>query len=123
MGSESSTRSASCRRVMEKRWEGRRDYWRELIEKQSASGLSIIAFCEQEGVHTTSFYSWRRKLTVPTSSHADDSKGFVEVVLPKSMNDSGVSIEFPGNLCLRVSPGFDRECLKDVLAVFRESLG
>jgi len=36
--------------------------WRELIGRQVASGLSVRAFCRQEGVGEPSFYFWRRKI-------------------------------------------------------------
>ncbi len=36
--------------------------WRTMIERQRASGLSILAFCEREGVSRSSFGRWRSLL-------------------------------------------------------------
>ena len=36
--------------------------WREIIERQPLSGLSIAAFCKRESVCEPSFYSWRSRL-------------------------------------------------------------
>jgi hypothetical protein len=36
--------------------------WRQRLQRQSASGLSISAFCAQEGVSSTSFQTWKRRL-------------------------------------------------------------
>jgi len=37
--------------------------WRQRLQRQSASGLSISAFCALEGVSSSSFQSWKRRLT------------------------------------------------------------
>jgi len=42
--------------------EERRRYWRELIERQRTSGLSITRFCAQAGVSQNSFYVWKQRL-------------------------------------------------------------
>ena len=36
--------------------------WREILERQAGSGLSVRNFCADEGVSEPSFYAWRRKL-------------------------------------------------------------
>lgn len=38
--------------------------WRELIEQQQRSGLSIAAFCAEHGVAASTFFAWRRKLEI-----------------------------------------------------------
>jgi len=38
------------------------DQWRQRMERQRASGLSIVAFCREEGVSQASFHTWKRKL-------------------------------------------------------------
>ena len=36
--------------------------WREIVSRQSESGLSVRAFCEREGIKTASLYGWRSRL-------------------------------------------------------------
>ena len=36
--------------------------WRDLLKRQAESGLSVRAFCKQEGVSENSLYFWRREL-------------------------------------------------------------
>ena len=36
--------------------------WRQRMERQRASGLSIVAFCRREGVSKATFHVWKRKL-------------------------------------------------------------
>ena len=38
------------------------EFWRLVIEEHGASGLSVRAFCEREGVSEPSFYAWRKRL-------------------------------------------------------------
>lgn len=38
------------------------EFWRQVVEGQSGSGLSIRAWCQQRGVSVAGFYGWRRKL-------------------------------------------------------------
>jgi hypothetical protein len=37
-------------------------HWREILNRQIGSGLSIRRFCASEGVSEPSFYAWRRRL-------------------------------------------------------------
>lgn len=45
-----------------------RDRWVELLERCGASGLSVEAFCRQEGISPKSFYRWRRVLRHESTS-------------------------------------------------------
>ncbi len=36
--------------------------WRELMARQARSGLSVQAFCRQEGLKAWTFYGWRSRL-------------------------------------------------------------
>ena len=51
--------------------------WRERLKRQSESGLTIDAFCEQEGVSMSMFYTWKRNLqdssSTPTALQAVDT--------------------------------------------------
>jgi hypothetical protein len=44
------------------------DQWRQRIERQRQSGLSIAEFCRRENVSPPSFYVWRRKMRPATST-------------------------------------------------------
>ena len=63
--------------------------WEERMRSFERSGLSVMDFCEQDGVSTASFYLWRRKLGRETASRrravardrADLTGGFVPVTV------------------------------------------
>jgi transposase-like protein len=38
------------------------EYWREMIAKQSRSGMAVQRFCEEHGLTEQSFYAWRKRL-------------------------------------------------------------
>lgn len=44
------------------RYLAKEQWWRAVIERQRASGLSIRRFCRGEKLSEPSFYSWRREL-------------------------------------------------------------
>ena len=37
-------------------------YWRDIVERQARSGLSVRRFCAERDVSEASFYGWRKKL-------------------------------------------------------------
>ena len=37
-------------------------YWKEMLDRQADSGMSIRQFCAEERVSEPSFYGWRKKL-------------------------------------------------------------
>lgn len=36
--------------------------WRELVERHEQSGLTVVQFCEREGIKSASLYGWRSRL-------------------------------------------------------------
>lgn len=49
--------------------------WRERLERQRKSGLSIAEFCRQEGVSSVAFHTWRRKLRGQSAGHSSARVG------------------------------------------------
>lgn len=103
----------------------RESYWRQALERQTRSGVSIAAFCEAEGVSTASFYAWRRRLRDSRSRRRDEGDQRprlvpltvsppplqqITPVLPK------VEIVLPDGILLRVPDGMAPQTLRDVLA-------
>lgn len=52
--------------------------WRTIIEAQEASGESVVAYCEQQGISPK--YFWNRRRAVRGAGRAD---GFVAVAPPE----------------------------------------
>lgn len=99
------------------------EFWRRLVQQFRGSGLSVRAFCAEQGLSEPSFYAWRRTLAarqqaalrfVPVQvtpplqpTAADISAGAVELILD-------------GGRRLRIGPGFDGPTVTRLLALLEE---
>jgi hypothetical protein len=111
-----------------RRSQRREEHWRRIVTGQPASGLSIRAWCEQQGVTEASFYAWRRTLAgcgvnreacvqeppaqlvaldVAGSAHPSVGAAPLQLVL--------------ADLRIEISSGFDDDTLRRVLSVLREA--
>jgi transposase-like protein len=57
--------------------------WRQRLESQPVSGLSIVAFCRKEGVSQATFHAWKRKLRDPLSARPESCKAVTARCSPK----------------------------------------
>lgn len=49
--------------------------WREVFGRFDGSGESVVRFCKREGLNTSSFHRWRRRLaTTSTASTSQDGR-------------------------------------------------
>lgn len=90
--------------------------WRELIDRQPRSGLSVAGFCAQAQVSAASFYQWRSRLRGDTAAavpHASTSSahpaagGFVDLgVLGREIDGRfQVRLELGGGITLTLARG------------------
>ena len=98
----------------------RAEFWRQVVVRQRASGLSIHRFCMKEGLATATFFVWKRRLSqeaggggsavnfapvrVVTEGACEGVAGTIEILLPQDRR-------------VRISGTVDRQQLADVLAV------
>jgi hypothetical protein len=90
--------------------------WREIIERQRASGLSVGAFCRRDSIAESSFFEWRRRLAAAPAAAAP---AFVEatVASPAPRRPAGgVDVRLRGGRRVRVRRGFDPGLLAEVVA-------
>ena len=104
-----------------KRSERAEQRWRELVKAFEQSGLTIQKFCAAEGVSTTMFYKWRRRLglAVKRRSRAVPKLEFVELGAERSQ--AKVELVTKSGVVVRVAPSFDEATLRRVLDVLRKS--
>lgn len=86
-------------------------YWRNHVQAWLASGLSIRAYCQRQGVIETSFYAWRRELNIRDREHGKkamevgtvrDRRGrFIPTQFREDVHPLGGS---DGNDCGNVTP-------------------
>jgi hypothetical protein len=94
----------------------RAEVWRELILEQKKSGLTVEAFCQQQGVSGWSFYQWRKRLALNEPVRF----ALVETRETSQQGRSVVELWLSNGDRLQIAPGADAATLRTVLAVLRE---
>ncbi len=98
----------------------RQQYWREVIERQQASGQSIVGFCSNEGLAPASFHAWKRRLRRPRrgTGRRSANHALVPVQIVSGVPTDGegrLEVQWPGGVVLRVQ-GYDAEMIGTVVA-------
>lgn len=105
--------------------------WRDLVKRQAASGLSVRAFCQREGLSQASFYGWRRTIgqrdgTQRTQSPSiqspsilspsTQSPAFVPIVVTGGpRRETGFVIELIGGRVLRLPEAIATQRLAELV--------
>ena len=101
-------------------------YWREVLSRQTESGLSIPAFCVSAGISSPSFYAWRKRLRErETDERAAKPRCRVDGTpsdnsfIPLQFRDSVSALEVihPLGYRVRVTGEVDGHALRQVLEV------
>jgi hypothetical protein len=90
--------------------DGRRDlvkerYWREVLERHSASRLSARVFCRREQLAASAFYAWRRTIAQRdgAAQPTDRSPAFVRLqVSERWASEASIEIALAGGRVLRL---------------------
>ena len=92
-------------------------FWRDLVNRQPRSGLSIRAFCVEEGVSEPSFFGWRKRLQAAqeragqlgTTSRAEQVAVSGREFIPLELIESPPALEVihPRGYRVRVTGRFD----------------
>ena len=96
--------------------------WRQRLQRQSTSGLSISAFCAQEGVSSTSFHAWKRRFAARSLPRHQQPPLFVPLDLdPQPPQNAptpgqGVELQLPHQVRLRFDSPPDPQWLGRVVA-------
>jgi len=108
--------------------------FKELLDCQQASGLSVKDFCCNEGISKSNFYYWRRKLTkqkypknfiplVIDSSHSVNRQ-YVKGTQPAQISGQPfeenlcMEIVFPNGTKLRIKNNMDLSLLKSLICLY-----
>ena len=125
MSKSSSGGAGRCRRDPKKE-----SFWRELLLRQSSSGLSVRCFCEREALKETAFCFWRAEIR-RRDRQANDAQvlaepgpSFVElhaaplvVRVDHARRETPLELLLPGDRRLLIRVGCDVDLLLRVAAV------
>ena len=92
-----------------------REEWRQIIDGQRPSGLTVVAYCRDHGITDGAFYAWKRRLRSPAKPKRLPQPAFVEVSPPRAETAGTIEILLPGERRLRMWRGFDRDLLIDLI--------
>ncbi|OVE81295.1 hypothetical protein BVY04_03535 [bacterium M21] len=95
-----------------------REFWKEVLQLQADSRLTIKAFCEQEGLAVHQFYYWRKQL-VDVVQQVDTP--FVAVEFAGESGQYPPISVYAGELRVEVVRGFCASTLRRVLDVVGEN--
>jgi hypothetical protein len=92
-------------------------FWREVLARQSASGLSGRAFCRRERLSEPAFYAWRRTIGERDRQAKQSPRpAFLPVVVPDhSRHGQAIVIELAGGRALRLSESIAAERLAELV--------
>ena len=105
--------------------EAKKQEWSMSIQECRGSGLSVRAWCRQEGINAATYYRWERELlalaeTEPCSSVS--AVRFAELPAPKrgsrNVAERSATLHI-GNASLDIYPGCDTEQLKMLVEFLR----
>jgi hypothetical protein len=82
----------------------RRRLWQQHIEDWQASGLSGMAYCQQQSLTYCRFVYWRKKLAEPGAELPERpaaSSGFAKVAaVPGPASSEGLTVSLPGGVSI-----------------------
>jgi transposase-like protein len=96
----------------------RRKFWTDLIARHKQSGKTVEAFCQENGVGSPAFYTWRKRL-----AKKGQPIGFALVETPALRRQRGEPVELilSSGDRLQVGPGADAATVRLVLGILREA--
>ena len=105
--------------------EAKKQEWSMSIQECRGSGLSVRAWCRQEGINAATYYRWERELlalaeTEPCSSVS--AVRFAELPAPKQVSRNAAERSATlhiGNASLDIYPGCDTEQLRLLVELLR----
>ena len=89
--------------------------WRQIIDGQQSSGLTVAAYCLDRGITQGSFYTWKRRLRSPAKPNRLPKPAFVEVTPPRAGTAGTIEVCLRGERRLLVRREFDPDLLMDLI--------
>ena len=88
------------------------DKWHKIISEQDTIGLSVSAYCRQQGINEKTFYNWRKKLGNPQKPKP---KRFIQIKATENGSGKVLRIQTPRGYRLEIEPGTEEIYVQDIL--------
>ena len=102
--------------------EYRMGQWAEIMQRRAESGLSIVKYCEREGMPTNRYHYWQRRLRTAAAEMLPAAEttvpvptGWTQINVAENVKpaESGITIEI-GKCRVGVEKATDMELLRQV---------
>lgn len=101
----------------------REQFWRDQVERQKRSGLSVAGYCRRERISEASYYYWKRRLAskeLPDPELREGNGRFVAIELPQAADDR-LEVVLRNGRRVVVPDRFDEGALRGLLAILEDS--
>jgi len=105
----------------------REESWREILQRRAVSGMTVNAFCEQEGLKPSAYHYWQREIKRRDADRPAQRSTTAKVpaLVPVQLVDdcreaAAVEIVVNNGYRIRVSPEATTEHLSRVLQAVAE---
>ena len=76
--------------------------WREILDRQAGSQLSICGFCAAEGISEPSFYAWRKRLQTRKGARREQASDNAQLFIPLQLFGAAATLEIVHPLGYRI---------------------
>jgi len=91
--------------------QNRRQFWQAHLQRCRASGMTLKAYAEQEGLTLSVFYGWNRRLK---RKPAPEGSSFTRALVTSSPSTE-YRLRFPNGLVLEWEGNPDTDCLMELV--------
>jgi hypothetical protein len=97
-----------------------RQIWVERMQRFADSAVSVVAFCQQEGISSHAFYYWKHKL--PHNDSAATEQAQQPRLIPVRLLDaSPIELFLPNGCSLRLATGCDLAFVRSLVAALGDA--
>ena len=89
--------------------------WAERLARFAAGAHTVVAFCAAEGVTTSKFYLWRRRLAPPLTATSNQPKVVPIRVTPPPVPATPIELSLPSGTVLRLPADSRAELIVAIL--------
>ena len=94
-------------------------YWRKVLKRFAAGGLSVREFCKREQLTESAFYAWRRTIGERDEARTSEPAFVPAVVTKEAASESSIAIELSGGCVLRFSGAQATAQLADLIVALQ----
>jgi len=98
-------------------------FWRDVLRRFVASGLSVRVFCKRERLTESAFYAWRRTIDERSGTGSAGPAFVPAVMTTQPRSDSSMAIELADGCVLRFSGENATEQLAELVIALQSRCG